>query len=135
MGVRTLKRALRTWGGLLAGGTAAVMFAAGPAAAGTDIYVNTTDPFNSAAAGFASEGEIFTVCDNRADGLRASGHIGWIEPTASHWVKLEDTNGANNSCATKNLEIREGLKVTIEICVKDGANGDPKHCATKRGVA
>ncbi|WP_143204113.1 hypothetical protein [Streptomyces kebangsaanensis] len=121
--------------GALLAGAAAVMFAAGPAAAGTDVYVDTTDPFNGGAAGFVADGEIFTVCDNRADGMRASGHIGWIDSKASHWVPLEDANGANNSCARKNLSIGEGITVTVEICLKDGANGTPKYCATKRGKA
>ncbi|MFE9168440.1 hypothetical protein ACFYNZ_02750 [Streptomyces kebangsaanensis] len=121
--------------GALLAGAAAVMFAAGPAAAGTDVYVDTTDPFNGGAAGFVADGEIFTVCDNRADGMRASGHIGWIDSKASHWVPLEDANGANNSCARKDLSIGEGITVTVEICLKDGANGTPKYCATKRGKA
>lgn len=120
--------------GALAAG-AAVMLAAGPAIAGTDLYVDTTDPFNSAAAGSHAEGELFTVCDNRADGMRASGHIGWTDSAASHWVPLEDTNGANNSCARKDLSIGEGIAVWVEICVKDGSNGDPKYCATKNGKA
>ncbi|MBN0043919.1 hypothetical protein JS756_07300 [Streptomyces actuosus] len=122
-------------GGALAAGAAAVILAAGPAAAGTDVYVDTTDPWNSAAAGFHAYGEIFTVCDNRADGMRASGHIGWLDSKASHWVPLEDANGANNSCARLDLEIPEGKTVTVEICVKDGAKGTPKYCAIKRGVA
>ncbi|MFJ9538047.1 hypothetical protein ACIRPX_12385 [Streptomyces sp. NPDC101225] len=121
-------------GGTLAAG-AAIVFAAGPATAGTDVYVDTTDPFNSAAAGFKAYGEIFTVCDNRADGMRASGHIGWTDSSASHWVPLEDTNGANNSCARKDLSIGEGIPVTVQICVKNGANGDPKYCAIKHGKA
>ncbi|TDD66568.1 hypothetical protein E1293_39035 [Actinomadura darangshiensis] len=112
-----------------------MLFAAGPAIAGTDVYVDTTDPFNSAAAGFHANGETFTVCDNRSDGLRASGHIGWTDSSASHWVRLDDTNGANNSCAKKNLSIGEGISVTVEICVKNGAGGDTKYCATKNGKA
>ncbi|WP_225822449.1 hypothetical protein [Streptomyces naphthomycinicus] len=121
--------------GSFATAAAAMLFAAGPASAGTDVYVDTTDPWNAAAAGFASDGEVFTVCDNRSDGLRAGGHIGWTDSSASHWVPLEDTNGAGNSCARKDLSIGEGIKVTVEICVKDGADGDPKYCATKSGKA
>ncbi|MCT7355968.1 hypothetical protein N4P33_28015 [Streptomyces sp. 15-116A] len=121
--------------GSLLAGAAAVLFAAGPAAAGTDVYVDTTDPFNSAAAGFKADDEIFTVCDNRADGMRASGRIGWIDSKASHWIPLEDANGSGNSCARKNLEIPEGEKVTVQICVRNGANGDEKHCAIKHGKA
>ncbi|MFJ7177763.1 hypothetical protein ACIQXA_15495 [Streptomyces massasporeus] len=130
-----MKIRAKSLSGALIAGAAATMFAAGPAAAGTDVYVDTTDPFNSAAAGFKADGEIFTVCDNRADGKRASGHIGWLSPKASYWVPLEDTNGANNSCARKNLDIAEGTTVTVQICVQDGANGDPKSCAIKRGKA
>jgi hypothetical protein len=129
-----MKLRAKILGSALAAGTA-VILAAGPAIAGTDVYVDTTDPFNSGAAGFHAEGELFTVCDNRADGMRASGHIGWTDSAASHWVPLEDTNGANNSCATKNLAIGEGITVTVEICVKDGANGDPKNCAIEHGKA
>ncbi|MFD8297494.1 hypothetical protein ACFV13_14860 [Streptomyces bauhiniae] len=121
--------------GALASGVAAVLFAAGPAAAGTDVYVDTTDPFSGGAAGFASYGETFTVCDNRADGLRASGHIGWTDSSASHYAPLEDANGSGNSCAKKDLSIGEGISVTVQICLKDGANGDPKYCATKFGKA
>ncbi|KUL25280.1 hypothetical protein ADL12_35470 [Streptomyces regalis] len=123
---------MKTLGGALAAGAAAVMFAAGPAVAGTDSYVNTTDPFNGGAAGFVANGEIFTVCDNRSDGMRASAHIGWIDSSASHWIKLEDANGSGNSCAKLNLAIGEGEAVTIEVCLKDGANGTPRYCATDR---
>ncbi|MFF9404396.1 hypothetical protein ACF1B0_02510 [Streptomyces anandii] len=130
-----MKTHAKALSGAVIAGAAAVMFAAGPAAAGTDVYVDTTDPWNSAAAGFAADGELFTVCDNRADGMRASGHIGWTDSSASHWVPLEDTNGANNSCARKDLSIGEGIAVTVQICVKDGADGDPEYCATKRGKA
>ncbi|MFC8220237.1 hypothetical protein ACFUTY_18950 [Streptomyces sp. NPDC057362] len=127
-------RAMSAGGALLAG-AAAVMFAAGPASAGTDIYVDTTDPFNSAAAGFTAYGEVFTVCDNRSDGKRASAHISWIGSSASYWIPLEDANGSGNSCARKDLSIPEGESVTVQICVKDGANGTPQYCATKHGVA
>ncbi|KUO23013.1 hypothetical protein [Streptomyces dysideae] len=123
---------LKTLGGALATGAAAVMFAAGPAVAGTDIYVDTTDPFSGGAAGFKADGEIYTVCDNRSDGMRASAHIGWIDSSASHWIKLEDTNGSGNACARMNLEIAEGESVAIEVCLKNGANGTPKYCATDR---
>ncbi|MGW4868578.1 hypothetical protein [Streptomyces chartreusis] len=119
--------------GAIIAGAAATLFAAGPAAAGTDVYVDTTDPFNSAAAGFKSDGDIFTVCDNRADGMRASGRIIWIDSSASHAVPLEDTNGSGNSCARKDLSISNGITVTVEICVRNGADGDKKYCASKNG--
>lgn len=130
-----MKFRAKTLGGALLAGSAAVMIASGPAAAGTDIYVNTTDPYNSAAAGFKAYGEVFTVCDNRSDGKRASAHIGWVGSSASYWIKLEDTNGAGNSCARKDLSIAEGETVTVKICIKDGANGAEQYCATKRGTA
>ncbi|CAL9562338.1 hypothetical protein [Streptomyces sp. enrichment culture] len=121
--------------GAVVAGAATVMLASAPAAAGTNVFVATTDPFNGGGAGFHADGEIFTVCDNRADGMRASGHIGWIDSKASHWIKLEDANGSGNSCARKNLSIGEGISVTVQICLKDGAKGTAKYCATKRGKA
>ncbi|MFH0520098.1 hypothetical protein ACHBTE_23355 [Streptomyces sp. M41] len=116
-------------------GAAAVVFAASPASAGTDVYVNTSDPWNAAAAGFAANDELFTVCDNRGDGMRASGHIGWLSPQMSYWVPLQDANGAHNSCARKNLDIAEGTTVTVQICIRNGANGEDRYCETKRGKA
>ncbi|MEU6081957.1 hypothetical protein [Streptomyces sp. NPDC047108] len=112
---------------------AAVLLVSSPAVAGTDIYVNTTDPFNGGAAGFYSDGEIFTVCDNRSDGMRAIGHIFWQDSNGSHWVPVEDTNGSGNSCARKNLSIGEGEKVSVEICLQNGSSGDKKYCAIDRG--
>ncbi|MFF7736700.1 hypothetical protein [Streptomyces sp. NPDC007984] len=122
-------------GGALIAGAAAALFAAGPAAAGTDVYVDTTDPFNSAAAGFKAEGEVFTVCDNRADSKRASGRIIWIDSNGSHAVPLDDANGAGNSCGRKDLSIGEGISVTVEICIRNGARGDKEYCASKNGKA
>ncbi|MFD5556323.1 hypothetical protein ACFWIA_21095 [Streptomyces sp. NPDC127068] len=126
---------MKTLGGGLLLGAAAVLFAAGPAAAGTDVYVNTTDPFNGGAAGFAHNGDVFTVCDNRSDGLRASGHIGWQTPEMSYWIPLEDANGSGNPCARSDPEIPEGKRVTVQICLKDGAAGTPRYCATEHGTA
>ncbi|MFF2020418.1 hypothetical protein ACFVW2_01200 [Streptomyces sp. NPDC058171] len=126
---------MKTLGGGLVLGAAALMFAAGPAVAGTDVYVDTTDPFNGGAAGFASNGDIFTVCDNRSDGLRASGHIGWSTPQQSYWIPLEDANGSGNPCARTDLSIAAGKRVTVQICLKDGAAGTPQYCATEHGVA
>ncbi|MFF3766780.1 hypothetical protein ACFYYR_22210 [Streptomyces sp. NPDC001922] len=108
---------------------AAVMLVSSPAAAGTNVYVDTTDPFNGAAAGFHADGEIFTVCDNRADGLSANGRIIWIDRNGSHYIPLDD-NGSGNACARKNLSIAEGKKVTVQICLQND-----RSCATKRGRA
>ncbi|MFD7401376.1 hypothetical protein ACFV7R_01655 [Streptomyces sp. NPDC059866] len=128
-----MKFRTKTLSGSFLAGAAAVLLAGSPASAGTDVYVDTSDPWNSAAAGFAAEGEIFTVCDNRADGKRASGRIIWVGSDASYNIPLEDTNGSGNSCARKDLSIAEGIKVTVEICVRDGANGDRDYCASKHG--
>ncbi|MEU2913173.1 hypothetical protein ACWCQ0_07395 [Streptomyces massasporeus] len=111
------------------------MFADGPAAAGTDAQVDTTDPFNSAAAGFKADGEVFTVCDNRADGKPASGRIIWTDSNGSHAIPPDDANGAANSCARNDLPIGEGISVTVEICIRNGARGDQEYCASKNGKA
>ncbi|MGW6734496.1 hypothetical protein [Streptomyces sp. NPDC055013] len=130
-----MKYRVRTLSSSLIAGAAAVLLATSPASAGTDVYVDTTDPWNSAAAGFAADDEIFTVCDNRSDGMRASGRIIWIDSSASHAVPLEDANGSGNSCGRKNLSIGEGITVTVEICVRNGASGEKKYCASKNGKA
>ncbi|MER5972797.1 hypothetical protein ABT112_24205 [Streptomyces sp. NPDC002055] len=106
---------------------AAVLLVSSPASAGTNAFVKTTDPFNGGAAGYHASNDTFTVCDNRADGLTASGHIGWSSRAGSYWIPVTDKS-SGNACVRKKLNIPNGLRVSIKICLQ----GD-RYCATKYG--
>ncbi|MFE7891443.1 MULTISPECIES: hypothetical protein [unclassified Streptomyces] len=120
----------------LAAAGAAVVLAAGPASAGTDISVHTTDPWQSGTAGFKANGDSVTVCDNRADGMRATAVFVYTGAHISERVKISDTNGSGNSCATKAFDIPEGNRVLLSVCVQNGADGALKYCSdSKEGKA
>ncbi|MFV2119679.1 hypothetical protein ACE14D_15045 [Streptomyces sp. Act-28] len=115
---------------------AAVVFAASPASAGTNVSVQTTDPWVSGAAGFQADSETVTVCDNRADGMRATATFVYTGSTSSQRVEISDTDGAGNACASRKFSIPEGNRVLLSVCVQDGANGAAKYCSnTKEGKA
>ncbi|MFI8087565.1 hypothetical protein ACIF9R_04490 [Streptomyces sp. NPDC086080] len=115
---------------------AAVTLATGPAHAGTNISVHTSDPWQSGTAGFQADGEKVTVCDNRGDGMRATAIFTYTASTGSKQVRVSDTNGSGNGCATKDFAIPEGNRVLLQVCVQDGAQGALRHCSTtKEGKA
>ncbi|MET8215315.1 hypothetical protein [Streptomyces hirsutus] len=64
-----------------------------------------------------------TVCDNRADGMRATAIFIYTGANSSERVRISDTNGSGNSCATQDFSIPEGNRVLLEVCVQNGANG------------
>ncbi|MEU8518550.1 hypothetical protein [Streptomyces sp. NBC_01216] len=114
---------------------AALFLAATPASAGTDVYVATSDPWDSGTASFRAYGESVTVCDNRSDGKRAVAHLIWTDSRASHYERVDDANGSNNGCVTRDFEIGEGIRVSLQVCLRDGYSGTPQYCTTKRGTA
>lgn len=120
----------------IAAAGAAVVLTASPVSAGTNVSVHTSDPWHSGTAGFQADGETVTVCDNRADGMRATAIFIYTGANSSERVRISDTNGSGNSCATKDFSIPEGNRVLLEVCVQNGANGTLQHCSgSKEGRA
>ncbi|MEE1812027.1 hypothetical protein [Streptomyces sp. BE133] len=105
------------------------------AMAGTDAIAYTSDAGWGGWAKFVSNGDRLDVCDTRADGKRVHGELLYTTSTGSYRRVAEDTDGANNACASKSGDIPEGTSVTVRVCLKDGANGAEEYCATKRGTA
>lgn len=121
--------------GVFVAAAAGAAFALGvsPAMAGTDSFVYTNDAGWGGWAKFVSNGDRLDVCDTRADGKRVHGELLYITSTGSYRRVVEDTNGADNSCASGSGDIPEGTPVTVRVCLKDGANGREEFCATKQG--
>ncbi|MEU3446679.1 hypothetical protein AB0H29_05535 [Streptomyces thermolilacinus] len=113
----------------IAAAGAAVVLAAGPASAGTNVHVHTTDPWHAGEAGFLASNNSVTVCDNRADGMRATATFVYTSATSSQRVKISDADGAGNGCVTKKFSIPEGNRVLLWVCIQDGANGALKNCS------
>ncbi|MFE3905270.1 hypothetical protein ACFXPY_34520 [Streptomyces sp. NPDC059153] len=114
---------------------ATMALSAGTAMAGTDAIAYTNDAGWGGWAKFVSNGDRLDVCDTKADGKRVHGELIYTTSTGSYRRVVEDTNGANNTCASKGGDIPEGTSVTVRVCLKDGADGAEQYCATKHGTA
>ena len=97
--------------------------------------MKTNIPFDSGVAQFIAEGEHFYVCDGESDGMRAVANWIAFTPTQTRFEDLQDANGSNNGCVESNQSFPEGSKVSLTVCVRDGANGKNQFCATKEGYA
>lgn len=111
---------------------AAVVLTASPASAGTNVSVHTTDPWQSGIANFRADSETVTVCDNRADGMRATATFIYTGSASSQRVKISDTDGAGNGCASRTFSIPEGNRILLDVCVQDGASGASKYCSSAK---
>ncbi|WP_189537468.1 hypothetical protein [Streptomyces roseolilacinus] len=129
MTTRTKKR------GAVVAAAAGAAFALGvsPALAATDAIAYTNDAGWGGWAKFVSNGDRLDVCDTRADGKRVHGELIYTTSTGSFRRVAEDADGANNGCASKSGDIPEGTRVTVRVCLKDGADGREEYCATKQG--
>jgi hypothetical protein len=112
---------------------AAFVMGVSPAMAGTDAIAYTNDAGWGGWAKFVSNGDRLDVCDTRADGKRVHGELLYRTSTGSYRQVVQDANGANNSCGSGSWNLPEGTKVTVRVCLKDGANGREEFCATKQG--
>jgi len=97
---------------------------------GTDSVARTLDDNPGGFARFYADDEILEVCDLQADGLRAYGSVVYSDSTGSYFIRIEDANGSHpiGDCARKDLNIDEGVKITLSVCLKDGANGTLRYC-------
>ncbi|MFJ2632903.1 hypothetical protein ACIO6U_13290 [Streptomyces sp. NPDC087422] len=115
--------------------TAAAVVAAGPASAGTGA-IYTTDGNPGGEAYYTGAGDTLLACDIQADGYRAFAEMIWIGSGKSNVVTVEDADGANGNCAQNDsANIPSGTAISITVCLKDGANGARKWCATEHGKA
>jgi hypothetical protein len=130
--------------GAIVGSGALLIGAVGPVAPATaaassrDSVARTLDDRPGGMAVFYSNDEILQVCDVQKDGLRVWGALYWEDSAGSHRVWIEDANGSNptTDCAVMDLNIAEGIRVTVEACLKDGANGERRYCySATNGVA
>ncbi|MFJ8693196.1 hypothetical protein [Streptomyces roseolilacinus] len=112
---------------------AAFALGVSPALAATDAIAYTDDAGWGGWAKFVSNGDRLDVCDTRADGKRVHGELIYTTSTGSFRRVAEDADGANNGCASKSGDIPEGTRVTVRVCLKDGADGREEYCATKQG--
>ncbi|MBO0654232.1 hypothetical protein J1792_16065 [Streptomyces triculaminicus] len=104
---------------------------------GVTVEARTTD--SGAIGGRAhwiADGDKVAACDTQADGKRVRATIYWNDSTGSHYAWVEDANGANGDCMIRNdLDLPEGTKVGLEVCLKSGSEGRKEYCGTATGVA
>lgn len=109
----------------------------GGKAFGVTVEARTTD--SGAIGGRAhwiADGDKVAACDTQADGKRVRATIYWGDSTGSHYAWVEDANGANGDCIIRNdLNLPEGAKVGLEVCLKSGSEGRKEYCGTATGVA
>ncbi|MFI9248315.1 hypothetical protein ACIGXF_38500 [Streptomyces sp. NPDC053086] len=107
-------------------------------AAGHTVVAYTTDSDSGVAGGKAifhgnTDPEWAQVCDTKADGMRAWAQVSWRQHGQWQDFTLEDADGSSSFCDNdhaKQHQIPEGTQVTIEVCLKDGANGPRKYCGS-----
>lgn len=115
---------------------AATVIGITPAFAAKNDYAFTTDAKPGGRANFRASGEYIEACDIQADGYRVKAWAMWIDSRKSWNVPVEDANGSGNDCVSRKIDVPEGKKVTIKVCLQDGAKGTPKFCGYSRhGVA
>lgn len=106
-------------------------------AATGDFNVYTTDPGDPAAfAWWHPYGEHWGVCDDEKDGKRAIAQLKDLDAGVQYGI-VDDT-GYDNTCetATNDFNIPEGHRISLRVCLRDGALGDFSYCsAWKNGTA
>ncbi|MFC8246358.1 hypothetical protein [Streptomyces chartreusis] len=84
---------------------------------------------------FYHNGDHWKVCDNYPDGDRAVLTVYWSDSAGNHQLKIQDTNGSGNSCATGHKNLREGQKVVVRTWHQNGASGSEKHARRAEAIA
>jgi len=126
----------RTLSVLVVATTTLVSLALGPTAAfaGTSVIVDSTN--GSAQTHFQDYGEHLYACDTSSDGLRASAVAEWTVNGVYRQAEVQDADGANGNCAGHaNLDIADGVTVTVWACARNGATGAFQYCAYQYAVA
>lgn len=119
----------------------AVLASTPSASAGQDIEVRTTDDNPGGAAWFNSYGEHFAVCDRQWDDLGVRGRLTWTSGGVSHERKVWHHSGHHtnpNLNCTKygpDINIPEGTKVTLQVCLQKEKGATLRFCKSKTGVA
>lgn len=121
-GTRTRGRFLTVLG--CAGALAtAVMLVAPAAQADSDITI----PGGAGAAGYKSDGEIFTVHDYVADGYSTVGYL--YSYDTDSWHTCLNTNGASGAAKTCNYSFAEGSEVYYYVCTYKSSTGLDYVCS------
>lgn len=114
-----------------------------PAAnAATDFDVYTDDPgTKGGVAWFKGYGEHFGICDRDYDDLGVRGQLsytsGGIKHTFTLWHHTGHHEDVRLNCDEypKDIEIPEGTKVTLQVCLQKEKGAPLKYCDTNTGVA
>lgn len=129
----------KRWTVAICAAAAAVAMSVSPAtAAGTTVVAYTSDGPGTLAGKAIFNGvadpEFMSVCDTKADGMRAWASFTWDGST----VVLEDADGASDFCQNPNphatsRQIPEGRTVTVRVCRRDGPTGPLRDCGVVTG--
>ncbi|MFH9552092.1 hypothetical protein [Streptomyces sp. NPDC017435] len=122
---------------------AALILAATPSLAGTDVRVSSyvcahvACAYEAAEAFFISDGDDWKVCDRYADGERAKMSITFVNGNGSTETDYLEATGGAGSCVKGGVgtNIPEGHKVTVKVWHQNGAQGTPQDVATAYGTA
>ncbi len=108
---------------VVAAAVATVFIGAAPASATSNVYLYYGGNY-SGYGEFQSSGDVFHVCDMRADGYGV--RLYWSVPVSGRTGDVTDSNGANGDCASMNVNIGEGNQVRYRVCVVN--NGNVVYC-------
>lgn len=107
---------------------------AGPAAAGTNLRVRTTDADPGGEGYFKAHGDVVRACDIQGDGYGVFVGLDVGSRSRVPEVIVFDDNGSGNGCQSTGASwIAEGTTVRLQVCLNKSGN---QFCsAWKRGTA
>ncbi|GLZ34200.1 hypothetical protein Lesp02_63870 [Lentzea sp. NBRC 105346] len=106
----------------------------------TEVYSDDPDP-KGGMAWFKAEGEHFGICDRDYDDLGVRGRLTWTTGGVTHERKLWHHTGhhqdprLNCDSFPDDIEIPEGTKVYLQVCLQKEKGAPLKYCDTDTGVA
>jgi hypothetical protein len=125
----------------LGAGAAAVALAVVPTeamAAGNSVYYAWSLDGTSTYAKFESNGELFSVCDNKSDGHHAVGYYNLPDSGSPRVYYPVHYYGGAGGCKLVNLSLAEGDRFVFQSCIGEGSEdeGDVWNCGPyKTGTA
>ncbi|MCP2243085.1 hypothetical protein [Lentzea aerocolonigenes] len=126
----------------IAVGTVMSMAPAASAAASRDVDVYTDDPDpKGGMAWFKAYGEHFGICDRDYDDLGVRGRLTYTHNGIQYEYKLWHHSGHHQdprlNCNTypDDINIPEGTKVYLQVCLQKEKGATLKYCDTDTGVA
>lgn len=124
----------------IAAGTLLSMTPAASASQDVDVYTDDPDP-KGGMAWFNANGEHFGICDRDYDNLGVRGQLSYTHNGVKHTFTLWHHTGHHEDVRLNcdeypnDIEIPEGTKVYLQVCLQKEKGAPLKYCDTDTGVA